>query len=148
METITKVPLEYLVAALAVCFFVGLLAFVLFAGSIAAALKNIKALFEQQQAAQQIGPQPFEVKPHVPFATEAELKRVEGKVDGQSAKLDAFCDEVRRNGDTRRASIEKKVDEARRECREHTESVRLELGEKIDGMEGRIIATLKNTGAI
>lgn len=149
MDKLTAIPMDYLLAALAACFFLGLIAFILFAGSIAAALKNIKSLFEQQQvAAQQVGPQPFEVKPHIPFATEAELKRVEGKVDKVEVGLANLTTAISVNGETRRQSIEAKVEAARKENAALTEAVRKELSEQISGIEGRVIATLKNTGAI
>ncbi len=76
-DQLTKIPPEYLIAALAACFFLGLLAFIIFAGTIAAALKNIRGLFEQQQAAQQIGPQPFEVKAAAQFTHHADFQRLE-----------------------------------------------------------------------
>ncbi|KAF0176453.1 MAG: hypothetical protein FD161_2992 [Limisphaerales bacterium] len=136
MDTISKVPLEYLVAALAVCFFVGLLAFILFAGSIAAGIKNIKSLFEQQQVvAQQVGPQPFEVKSHIPFATEQELKRVEGKVDKVEASLATLTTAISTNGEQRKAAIEGKVKEARDEAQHNFTTLNREVGSLKTAME-------------
>lgn len=78
MENVAKLPLEYLLAALALVFALGLIAFVIAMGWLAGALKNIKSLFERQVvAAQQIGPQPFEVKAAASFAAHTDFLRLE-----------------------------------------------------------------------
>ena len=148
MDKLTTIPMDYLLAALAVCFFLGLIAFILAAGSVASALKNIKSLFEKQVEAQQVGPQPFVVKEHTEFATREELEAVGAQVQVVDGDLKTLRREIVENGEKRRASIEGKVEAMRKECQQHTEHVRVELSDKLDGMEGRIIATLKNTGAI
>lgn len=148
MDKLANIPMDYLPAWLAVVFALGLIAFVIAAGVLAGALKNIKSLFEKQVEAQQMGPQPFEVKPHTSFATEKELKRVEAKVDKVEAGLASLSTAIAVNGDARRQSIEAKVESARKENASLTEAVRKELSEQISGVEGRVIATLKNTGAI
>lgn len=76
---------------------------------------------------------------HAAFATKAELdrhaaedeqemKRIEDKVDVQGAKLDTFREEVRKNGDTRRQSIEGKVAEARTEASANFGTLNREMG--------------------
>lgn len=88
-------------------------------------------------------PQPFVVQEHAAFATKAELdrhaaedqqemQRIEDKVDLQGEKLSDFRDEVRANGDHRRASIEGKVEAARTEARVHNEKLREHVDIRFD----------------
>lgn len=137
MEKLANISMDYLLAALAVCFVAGLIAFIIAAGVLAGALKNIKSLFEKQAETQHIGPQPFEVREHVAFATEAELKRVEGKVEAVDHDLKAFRKEVVTNGEHRRDFITAHVSEQTRF-----------LQKQINDLPGSIIATLRNAGHI
>lgn len=124
---VSQYPFNWLVPFLAVLFALGLVAFILAAGAVAGALRNIKGLIGNHAEKREMGPQPFEVKPHIEFATTQELKRVEVKVDNVDTDLKAFRKEIVTNGESRRKSIEGKVESAREEARVHTEQVRLEI---------------------
>jgi hypothetical protein len=48
----------------------------------------------------------------------------------------------------RSAGLYSKMEEVRKQTSDHTESVRKELSEKIDAMPDRVVALLRNTGAL
>jgi len=97
---------------------------------------------------QQITPSPLIVSEHEPFATRNELQAVKEDIEALDGDLKKLRTEIVENGERRRLSIEAKVEESRAENHRHTENVRKELSEKIDTMPDRVIATLRNTGAI
>lgn len=110
--------------------------------------------------------QPLEVRAAVEFVRAEECRgRHEanvGRIDAMNNKLIEL--ETQRGEDLRiaaasRREIYKKIEAAqndmagklekvRDDVSEHTESVRKELSDKLDDMPERMIATLKNTGAI
>ena len=112
--------------------------------------KVIKAIREIRGDAtkHEISPQPLMVQREDPFATQSELAQVKEDISAIDNDLKSLRREIVSNGEQRRISIEGKVEAVRIENTAHIESVRVELGGKIDDMEGRIIATLNNTGAI
>lgn len=117
---------------------------------LASAIGTLKRelLGQKEQQEVTLTGQPLEVREHEGFATSNDLAVLEGRVDAVDADLRSLRKEIVANGETRRASIEAKVEQTRREARDHTESVRIELSGKIDQLPAQLIATLKNTGAI
>lgn len=128
MDKLATIPMDYLIAALAVLFTLGLIAFVIAAGVLAGALKNIKSLFDQKVETTQVGPQPFVVREQVSFATEAELKRVEGKVDKLEGSLTSLGNSIVTNGEKRKTDIQHEVKEARDEAQANFATLNREMG--------------------
>ena len=143
-EIIPKLPIEAWLGLIALFVFIGL-AFILTVGAqIHTAIKS----FRGEAEARVIGPQPFEVKSAVEYATKGEVQVVAAEVQAVDADLKNLRKEITENGEKRRQSIEAKVETLAKENHKHTENVRKELSDKIDAMPSQVIATLKNTGAI
>lgn len=108
----------------------------------------VAVIWGLRQRTTRIEPDPLRVEKIDKLATrefcQAKHTEVERRLLGHDqdiAALRADMKEDRRNNEIhasqRSAGLHSKID-----------NVRIELSEKIDGMEARIIATLKNTGAI
>lgn len=68
-----------------------------------------------------------------------------GKLEGI---VDKNRDEAEKQARVRSANLYSKMEEVRKQTSDHTESVRKELSEKIDAMPDRVVALLRNTGAL
>jgi hypothetical protein len=92
-------------------------------------IANFVVIWSQRNKAQprEISPQPLEVKPSAAYALASELKRVEHDLGGRIASVDADLKSLRgeivANGETRRQSIEAKVEHVREELREDIQGV-------------------------
>ncbi len=76
----------------------------------------------------EVGPQPFEVRRHVPCATEDELDRVEAELKSVQDDVRKLRQEIKDNGDKRREAIEAKVKEARDEAQHNFNTLNREVG--------------------
>lgn len=144
MQHLLSLPIEAWLGALAFIFFLGLVAFIVFAALVVKSYRTLRG----EAVKHEITPQPLITRRDDPFATQSELAQVKEDISAIDDDLKSLRHEIVVNGEARRQSIESKVEYVRVENLNHVEAVRVELGGKIDGMEGRIIATLKNTGAI
>lgn len=93
-------------------------------------------------------PQPLVTQSAVVYSTKQELQEVADQVTEIEKDLKAFRAEIVINGETRRKSIEGKVESVRKEVTEHVESVRRELASEITKMPDRVIAILHNAGKL
>ena len=116
------------------------------------------AMREQTEVIRQQASQPTQIQQPVEVTVTEELHQLfAGKRDfenhvtetrGEFARITRErSDDLRLAAQSRRTMYEKQ-DALRREMTERTDAVRKDLGEKIDGIPERVIATLKNTGAI
>jgi len=79
---------------------------------------------------------------------EKRVNGVEETMNEIESRVERHREANDRAAQVRTAGIYTKVDQVRKESQEHTEAVRKELSDKIDGLPDRLIATLKNTGAL
>ena len=124
--------------------FIGLVVILFVAAKVVKSIRELRG----DATKHEISPQPLIVQQEDPFATQSELAGVKVDISALDIDLKNLRREIITNGESRRISIESKVEAVRVENTAHVEAVRVELGTKIDDMEGRIIATLRNTGAI
>ena len=109
--------------------------------TIAATAVAVAAYFSRSRV--EISPQPFEVKAAEQFARKHELDRLETLVTTAARdreKKDGLMHEKINSVDRKVAALERATD-----LQNDKLSV---MDEKLDGMPDRMIATLKNTGAI
>lgn len=149
MDKLANIPMDYLIAGLALVFFLGLIAFVIAAGVLAGALKNIKGLLSNavEQRDVRIPNQPVGVAVHGPistrehteFATREELAQhlaeddavhldLRDQIKAVDQDITSFRAEVSKNGDERRKSIEGKVETARTEASTNFGTLNREMG--------------------
>jgi len=99
-----------------------------------------------------IAPQPLSVtisqELHKEFAAKADFDQHKSNCEHEFARVDQQRGEdLRANAASRKVMYDKQ-DDLRKELTERTDAVRKDLSDKIDSIPERIIATLKNTGAI
>lgn len=116
------------------------------------AMRDQTDLLRQQLSQPQNIAQPVEVKVneemHNLFAGKDEFeKHVDDTREGFARVSRERTEDLRLAAQSRRTMYEKQ-DAMRKELMEQTNGVRHELSGKIDGIPDRVIATLKNTGAI
>lgn len=140
MLPITTFTMETWVALLGLVFFLGLVCFVILAAHIVKALHALSGKPDRTE----ITNSPLLMQEHVPFATTQQLEEVRRDVEVVDEDLKLLKKEIIANGETRRQSIESKVESVRKELTERMEADRHELAGKIDGMEARTISMLNN----
>lgn len=116
---------------------VGLVVILLVAAKIVAAVREIKGEAESRE----IKPQPFIVQESVQFATKTELAAVKKDIAMVDEDLNAMRREIVENGESRRISIEAKVEELRKEKKESTRLVHERINEVLKALarlEGKV----------
>ncbi len=141
MKELLSVPIEGWIVILAIVFFLGLVAFIGFAAFIVKSLRTLQGSPEKRL----ITNQPLQVQEYEQFATKTEVAELNHFVGSVDHDLKSLRREIVANGESRRLSIESKVENARGEAQAHIESVRKELAEDINNMPARIISMLRQT---
>lgn len=95
-----------------------------------------------------ITPQPLEVRHDLGAAQEKDCLNRFQATEREIAAIKKQRDEDDRVSSIHRASIYNKMEQVRIEVSNHTEAVRKELSEKLDDVPDRLVAMLKNTGAL
>lgn len=117
-----------------------------------AAMRDQTDLLRQQMARPQQIEQPLEIRVneemHQVFAGKREFESHVSHTRSEIARIDLQRGEDLRLAAQSRKTMYDKQDDMRKELTERTDAVRNELSLKIDGIPERVIATLKNTGAI
>lgn len=95
-----------------------------------------------------ITPQPLEVRYDLGAASEKDCMNRFAATEREIAAIKKQRDKDDEVASIHRASIYRKMEQVRMEVSAQTEAVRKELSGKIDDVPDRLIATLKNTGAL
>lgn len=111
-------------------------------------LSKAKANLFGEKKTTEVSPQPLVVKAVGEFAQERDCVGRYNQVEGQIAELRTKREEDLRAGSGSRRAIYEEIAKTTEQTRRHMESVRTELSEKIDNMPDRMIAILRNTGAL
>ncbi len=100
----------------------------------------------RRKRATDVGPQPFVVAGAA--ATNAEMQRDLKAMNHRLVEVERWRNQLTAKMESDKQTILDAGSKRGREIFTHVDEVRKELSAKIDSMEGRVIATLKNTGAI
>ncbi len=103
----------------------------------------------------EISPQPLEIRQATEFVRKLEFHETRDGIAHQIQQINNQLQEARgiritdaKDAASSRRLLHEEVKIARKDMLQHTENVRRELSDKIDNIPDRVIATLKNTGAI
>jgi hypothetical protein len=142
-------------ATISVLALIGSLLTIVFSGLVAYYMRSqtrIMAESVNRPVQQTISPQPLSVtisqELHKEFAAKADFDKHKMHTFEEFSRVDRQRGEDLRANAASRKTMYDKQDELRKELTDRTDDVQKNLGERIDAIPDRIIATLRNTGAI
>ncbi len=100
----------------------------------------------RRKRATEVGPQPFVVQGSP--ASNAEMQRDLKAMNHRIVDLEKWRGQILQKMDEDKTQVIESGEERARRIYIHVDEVRRELSDKMDAMPDRVIATLKNTGAI